>query len=79
MQNKELQEGQTLIVLDKKDIAFVLKEDGTHEAYISSEVDEDAETEQNLIAVMILAVLKNPEKYEELTLELLLKAADKKS
>lgn len=77
--NKVLEEGQTVLVLDKEDIAFVIKPDGTHEAYISSEVDEDAETEQNLVAVMILAVLKNPEKYEELTIELLLKALDKKS
>jgi len=77
--NKVLEEGQTVLVLDKEDIAFVVKPNGEHEVFISSEVDEDAETEQNLVVAMILTVLKNPEKYEELTVELLLKALDKKS
>ena len=79
MSNTTLKEGQTLIVLDRKDMAFVIKEDGTHEVFISSEVDEDAETEQNLTAVLILAVLSNPQDYAELTRKILEKATDKKS
>ena len=79
MSNKQLKEGQTIIVLDKKDIAFVLKEDGTPEVFISSEVAEDEETEQNLMAVLILAVLNNPQDYAELTAKILEKAVDKKS
>jgi len=79
MSNKQLKEGQTIIVLDKKDIAFVLKEDGTQEVFISSEVAEDEETEQNLMAVLILAVLNNPQDYAELTSKILEKAVDKKS
>ena len=70
MDNK-LKEGQTLMVLDKEDIAFVVKANGSHEVFISSEIDEDAETEQNFTAVLILAVLSNPQKYSELTLKIL--------
>jgi len=56
-------EGQTVLALDEKDIAIVVKEDGTHEVYISSKVDEEEETEQNFKVVLVLAVLLDPEKY----------------
>lgn len=69
-----MEEGQTILVLDKTDIAFVVKEEGDHEVYISSEIDEESETEQNFIVVLILAVLSDPEAYAKLTAEILEKA-----
>ncbi len=64
--DQKIKEGQTVLILDRKDIALVVREDGTHEAYISSEVDEDEETLQNYKVVLILAALNGPEKFKEL-------------
>ena len=70
---------KSIVVLDKKDIAIVIKEDNTRELFIGSEIDEDAETEQNLTVVLIMAVLSNPEAYAKLLLEDLEKYAQEEN
>lgn len=74
---KKLQEGQTLLALDPEDISIVLKSSGEVEVYIGSKIDEDSETEQNYKAVVVLLVLNNLDKYNNLTEELLESSKEK--
>ena len=73
----EISPNQTLLILDSEDIAFVIKSDGKHNAYVGTVVNEDAETEQNALAILVLSILNNPELVNKL-LEVLVVGEDGK-